>query len=129
MGRPPTIRRDQLLESARRIFAAKGFAATTLPDIAAELRVTPAALLRHADSKEALFRAAMERSDDVQPPQSVLDLATIDASEADPRDVLRRLAEGFVPFAKRMIETRLVMAMHENTRRTSVVLPFDAASK
>jgi len=114
MGRPPTIRRDQLLDSARRIFAAKGFAATTLAEIASELRVTPAALLRHASSKEALFRAAMQRSDDVQPPQCVLDLATIDAAHSDTRVVLRNLAEGFIPFVKSMIATRLVLAMHEN---------------
>ena len=127
MGRRPVIHRDELLDSARRIFAAKGFAATTLADIADELGVTPAALLRHAESKEALFRAAMERSDRVQPPQCVLDLPMIDAAKADPRDVLRNLASGFIPFVQTMISTRLVMAMHANTGRTSVVLPFDAA--
>lgn len=127
MGRPPTIQRDQLLDSARRIFESKGFAATTLADIAAELRVTPAALLRHAESKEALFRAAMERGDGVQPPQCVLDLAATDAARSDPREILRNLAEGFIPFMRSMIATRLVMAMHANTGRTSVVLPFDAA--
>ena len=127
MGRPPVINRDRLLDSARRIFAARGFAATTLADIAAELQVTPAALLRHAESKEALFRAAMERDERVQPPQCVLDLATTDAATADPREVLRNLAAGFIPFVQSMIATRLVMAMHANTRRTSLVLPFDAA--
>lgn len=129
MGRPPTIVREELLASARRIFAAKGFAAATLADIAAELRVTPAAILRHTESKEALFLTAMRGSDQVQPPPCVLDLAAVDAAEADPREVLRSLAGGFIPFAKNMIETRLVMAMHENTRRTSLVLPFDAASE
>src|SRR5205807_247726 len=59
MGRPPRIRRDQLLDTARRVFAAKGFAAATLADIAGELGVTPAALLRHTDSKATLFAEAM----------------------------------------------------------------------
>jgi AcrR family transcriptional regulator len=125
MGRPPTINRNQLLENARRIFAAKGFAATTLADIAADLRVTAAAIFRHVESKEALFRAAMETDDVVQPPGCILDLASTDARE-DPRVVLRRLAQGFIPFVQGMISTRLVMAMHANAYRTSVVLPFDA---
>lgn len=125
MGRPPTINRDQLLDRARRIFAAKGFAATTLADIAAELRVTPSAILRHATSKEALFRAAMETAEGVQPPKCILDLATTSTKE-DPREVLRRVAAGFIPFVQGMISTRLVMAMHANSYRTSVVLPFDA---
>ena len=30
MGRPPRIRREQILESARRLFAAKGFDAATV---------------------------------------------------------------------------------------------------
>ena len=60
MGRPPTIQRQQLLETARRIFAQKGFEAATLADIARELSVTPAALLRHASSKQALFAQSMK---------------------------------------------------------------------
>ena len=59
MGRPPRIRRDQILDTARRVFAAKGFAAATLADIAGELGVTAAALLRHVRSKDALFAEAM----------------------------------------------------------------------
>src|SRR6266550_4509004 len=43
MGRPPTINRERLLETARRVFAAKGFEAATLADIAAELHVRRAA--------------------------------------------------------------------------------------
>ncbi|SRR6266849_2932042 len=126
MGRPPTIQRAQLLESARRIFAAKGFAATTLADIASELRVTPAAILRHVESKDALFRSAMESGEIVQPPKCILDLATTDA-RADPRVVLRSVAEGFVPFVREMITTRLVVSMHANSSRTSVTLPFSPA--
>ncbi|MGZ7031170.1 MAG: TetR/AcrR family transcriptional regulator [Thermoanaerobaculia bacterium] len=126
MGRPPTINRQHLLDSARRIFASKGFAATTLAEIAGELHVTPAAILRHAASKEALFLSAMESGEIVQPPQCILDLATTDAHD-DPRMVLRSVAEGFIPFIQGMIGARLVMAMHANSYRTSLTLPFNAA--
>ena len=59
MGRPPRISRDQILAAARRNFSTRGFAATTLAEIAAEIDVTPAAILRHFDSKQELFHAAM----------------------------------------------------------------------
>lgn len=124
MGRPARISRDQVLETARRVFTLKGFDATTLSDIAVELGVTAAALLRHVESKQALFHEAMSSGDIVAPPQCILDLATIDPA-SDPRVVLRRIAEEFVPFVQGVIATRVVMAMHANAQRTSLVLPFD----
>src|SRR5688572_9731222 len=124
MGRPPRIRRDQILDTARRVFAAKGFAAATLADIAGELEVTPAALLRHVDSKHALFDEGMKSGPVLEPPACILELPSTPA-DADPRAVLRRIAEEFIPFAERIIAASIVVAMHENARRTSLVLPFD----
>ena len=88
MGRPPTISKDRLIDTARRVFAAKGFDATTLADIAGELGVTPAAILRHVDSKQALFGLAMKSGMLLDPPQCILELPKIDA-KSDPRVVLR----------------------------------------
>src|SRR5438132_14207496 len=127
MGRPPRIRRDQLLETARRIFAAKGFAAATLAEIAGELGVTPAALLRHAPSKQELFAQAMQSGEIMSLPAAVRELAAVDAA-SDPRRVLRRLAEDVVPFIHAILATRIVVAMHENARRTSLLLPFNPES-
>src|SRR5437868_1446667 len=79
MGRPPRIRRDELLETARAVFAVKGFEGTTLSDIASEMGVTPAALLRHVSSKQELFRLAMLRRV-TAPPEFILALANVDAS-------------------------------------------------
>src|ERR1051325_3863167 len=124
MGRPPRIRRDQILATARRVFADKGFAAATLADIAGQLGVTPAALLRHVDSKDALFAEAMKSGAAIELPAAVADLAAT-PGHADPRVVLRRLAEEFIPFAEHIIAGSIVMAMHRNARRTSLVLPFD----
>lgn len=119
MGRPPRIRREQILDTARRVFAAKGFAAATLADIAGELKVTPAALLRHVRSKDALFAEAMRSAEIIEPPACILALASTPATE-DPRVVLRRIAEEFVPFAEQVISSHIVVAQH-----TSLVLPFD----
>src|ERR671919_676550 len=98
MGRPPRLNRDQILDTARRAFTLKGFEATTLADIASDLEVTPAAVLRHFQSKQDLFNCSMRGTGHVLP-RCILDLATIDASQ-DPRIVLRRLAEEWVPFAE-----------------------------
>jgi len=124
MGRPPTISRQQILETARAVFEAKGFAATTLADIACELGVTPAAILRHVDSKQDLFAQSMQTGMLVDPPACILELPLIDAA-SDPCAVLRRIAEEFVPFIQEVLKTRIVVAMHANARSTSLVLPFD----
>src|SRR5207248_2223521 len=101
MGRPPRISREQLLESARGVFAIKGFEGATLADIAAELDITPAAILRHFESKQHLFETAM-RGRVTAPPDFILALAGIDG-DADPRTVLRGIAEHFIPFVEKAI--------------------------
>jgi AcrR family transcriptional regulator len=124
MGRPPRVTRDDLLQAARRIFGEKGFDAATLADIASLVGVTPAAVLRHFESKQALFRAAMQ-SGVKAPPKFILDLAFIDAATADPREVLRSIAEQFVPFAQRAVAENIAVYMHSRSQR-HLVVPFDA---
>src|ERR1043165_6950754 len=123
MGRPPTITREQLLETARRVFAEKGFEATTLAETAPELHVTPAAVLRHARSKQDLFAAAM-RARHIELPAAIVHLQATGGAE-DPRVVLRRLAEEFVPLVSKTIAENLAIYMHRRSQ-TSIVLPFAA---
>ena len=123
MGRPPRITRDQILEAARAAFAERGFAAATLAGIAAELKVTPAAILRHFRTKQELFTTAMSSRALVIPP-FVDELARVDAA-TDPRLVLRRFAEQFVPFVSTMIRPAIAVQMHEASRQTTLVVPFD----
>ncbi|HWI52693.1 MAG TPA: TetR/AcrR family transcriptional regulator [Symbiobacteriaceae bacterium] len=56
---PPPDRRQEILEAALRIYAEKGYTATTNADIAREAGVTPAALYYYFPSKADLFRAAI----------------------------------------------------------------------
>src|SRR4051794_27040658 len=51
--------RKALLDSATALFAARGYARTSLDDIAAGARVTKGALYGHFESKQALFRAVL----------------------------------------------------------------------
>jgi AcrR family transcriptional regulator len=128
MGRPPRITRDQLLTTARSVFAAKGFEATTLADIALKLDVTPAAVLRHFDSKQALFAEAMSSGAAIDVPDFIRELASIDAATADPRKVLRGIGERFIPFVQRVIGQNIAVYMHRRSQSTSFVVPFDTAS-
>src|SRR5437867_11713013 len=96
MGRPERVTREQVLAGARRAFAERGSAGTTLANIGARVGVSPAALLRHAPSKKALFALAMES----EPAGQALPtdfLASISLSQ-DPARVLRRVAREFIPF-------------------------------
>jgi AcrR family transcriptional regulator len=129
MGRPARVTREQVLIEARRAFAERGFDGTTLANIGARLGVSPAALLRHAPSKKALFAVAMES----EPAGQALPtdfLASIPLSE-DPARVLRRLAREFIPFIEQKMGeniARFLRARTEEEART-IRLPFDPRKK
>ncbi len=96
MGRPPLRSRQEVLTAARAVFSERGFEGATLAAIARRVGLSPAALLRHAPTKEALFAAAMARAEgDMALPMDELARTPADA---DPRQVLRRLGQAFVPF-------------------------------
>jgi AcrR family transcriptional regulator len=53
-------RRREIIETATRVFATVGFNGGSLRQIAVEVGVTPAAIARHFESKEALLAAVLE---------------------------------------------------------------------
>jgi AcrR family transcriptional regulator len=125
MGRRPRVQRAEVLRAARAAFAERGFEGTTLAAIAARLGVSAAALLRHAEDKEALFRAAMaDPEPDAELPMSFL--ADLSGDE-DPRAVLRRLGEAFVPFAEARIGESIVRWQRAEAGAPTIGLAFPAA--
>lgn len=62
-GRPAgnRSRKEEVLEAALQVFAAKGYRAATLDDIARELGFTPAALYYYVDSKQELLTTLVFR--------------------------------------------------------------------
>jgi AcrR family transcriptional regulator len=53
--------RERILDVAEALFAAHGFAGTSMRDIAGQAELTAASLYNHFDGKEALYAAVLER--------------------------------------------------------------------
>jgi AcrR family transcriptional regulator len=111
------------MEAARQTFVRKGYDSTTLADIAGDLGVTAAALLRHVHSKQDLFVESMSPGEPFQLPPAILQLDEL-SSDLDPRVVLRSLAEGFVPFLRGKMQETLVLIMHAQHTDLAGALPF-----
>ncbi len=73
--------------------------------------LSPAALLRHSPTKEALFAAAMAAK---ETEEESLFFAFLEGvpGDADPRKVLRRLAEGWMPFFDLRIGADVARYLH-----------------
>ena len=99
--------RGRLVATARRLFAEKGFAATSTEEILGEAAVSRGALYHHFASKTDLFRAAFEAVEDDLTAQ-ILAAAT-GSGETDP---LRILELGFDAFLDQCVNPevqRIVM--------------------
>jgi AcrR family transcriptional regulator len=120
MGRRPRVTRSEILRAAREAFAERGYEGTTLAAISSRVGLSPAALLRHTPTKEALFAAAMAQLDsptgketgDGSPPFFAF-LADV-PGDADPRKVLRRLGQGALPFFEDRIGAEVARYLHSH---------------
>jgi AcrR family transcriptional regulator len=122
MGRRPRVTREEVFETARQVFVERGFEGATLTAIAARLGLSPAALLRHAPTKQELFSAAMSAgAKDLRIPMDAL--AEV-PDGADPREVLRALALAFVPFIEARIGESIVSFMRENAAPSVTIRLF-----
>ncbi|MGH7803941.1 MAG: TetR/AcrR family transcriptional regulator [Candidatus Binatia bacterium] len=54
--------REKILETATRLFSGQGYASTSLSHVAKEANVSKALIFWHFESKEKLFRAALQRT-------------------------------------------------------------------
>jgi AcrR family transcriptional regulator len=74
--------RAALLDEATALFAERGYAGTSLEDVASASQVTRGAVYHHFASKQALFEAVLDR----QEARVTADVMAAAASAADPRD-------------------------------------------
>jgi AcrR family transcriptional regulator len=94
-------RRSQILETAAKVFAAFGFAATDVQVIANLLRVGKGTVYRYFPTKEALFLAAVERG--LQELTAEMD-AVLDDPVDDPVEHTRRAVRRYLDFFHRRPE-------------------------
>jgi AcrR family transcriptional regulator len=124
MGRPARVTREEVLKAAREAFAARGYDGTTLAAIASRLAVSPAALLRHAPSKAALFTAAMASPPAADGPFPMAFLAEADV--ARPREVLRQLARTAIPFIETQMSESIACWMYaKSADNRTIRLPWN----
>ena len=99
--------RGRLIATARRLFAEKGFAATSTDEILSEAAVSRGALYHHFPSKTDLFQATFEQVEDELTAQ-VLDAATT-GGETDPMRILQLGFESFLDQCVNPEVQRIVM--------------------
>jgi AcrR family transcriptional regulator len=128
MGRTARVSRSQVLEAAREAFVERGYEGATLANIGSRLKVSPAALLRHAPNKQALFLAAMGQAEPEMMPFGFLQ--ELDGSE-DPRQVLRRAGEMLIPFLESKIHEVVARWVYFKTVPGigRMPLPFDPKNR
>jgi TetR/AcrR family transcriptional repressor of mexJK operon len=91
-GRPKDLgKRAAILEAAKRLFVAQGFAGVSMDQIAADAGVSKLTVYSHFGDKEALFAAAVQAHFEQQLPESLF--AAADAAPL--RDGLMQIARAF----------------------------------
>jgi AcrR family transcriptional regulator len=99
--------RSRLIATARRLFAEKGFAATSTEEILSEADASRGALYHHFSSKTDLFEAAFEAVED-ELTAKILELATA-TGETDPIRILERGFDAFLDQCVNPEVQRIVM--------------------
>lgn len=98
--------RNALVGAARTLFAAKGYAETSTPEIVVAAGVTRGALYHHFEDKVALFRAVVTAEY-----QAVARLinATADQSDGSMIDTLRQGSRGYIDAMKDQGRVRIML--------------------
>ena len=82
----PEVRKQEIIDTALRLFGEKGYEKTSITDIAKAIGVAQGLCYRYFPSKEALFDSAIEQYADVLVEQMV-------SSKADENQTLRQIIE------------------------------------
>ena len=61
ISKDPQVRKQEILDTAMRLFYEKGYEATSMADIAKEMDVVKGLCYRYFDSKQTLFQEAMDQ--------------------------------------------------------------------
>ncbi len=84
-------RREHILDTSMRVFAARGFSATKTKDLATAAGVSEALIFKLFPDKEHLYRALIERK--IRQAETMLPLEDLATSDEAPARFFRRLAD------------------------------------
>jgi AcrR family transcriptional regulator len=99
--------RGRLIATARRLFAEKGFAATSTEEILSEAEVSRGALYHHFSTKTDLFQATFEAVED-ELTAKILEVATA-GGQTDPIEILQLGFAAFLDECRNPEVQRIVM--------------------
>lgn len=102
-GNAAALRKEEVMNVAARLFAAKGYHATTLDQIAEEIGVTKPALYYYVTNKEDILRTIVNRM--MEPMEEVTKIGT---SSLTPREKIAAIIRVLVQFAANRKETALI---------------------
>jgi AcrR family transcriptional regulator len=105
----PVVTRDRILDVAEALFAERGFAGTSMRDLATNAGLTAASLYNHFAGKEALYTAVLQRG--IRPLVELMQgLASRDEREVATDEVIRQVMEhlGRRPHLPRLIHHEVV---------------------
>jgi len=88
-------RRAQLVEVGRKVFAARGFEATSVEEIAEKAGVSKPILYQHFGGKEGLYAVIVDRE-----MERVVSLISAAISSGTPRERVERSALGFLSYVR-----------------------------
>lgn len=100
----PEVRKQEIIDTALRLFGEKGYEKTSITDIAKAIGVAQGLCYRYFPSKEALFDSAIEQYADVLVEQMV-------SSKADENQTLRQIIED-MPSAMEDKDTKYYPVFH-----------------
>ena len=93
---PRAVRRRQLVELAEQLFAERGFARTSMEELARRAGVTKPVIYELFDSKDGLFRACVDRAIE----RMAASIAEAFRSQTEPEGRLRAGGLAFLRFAR-----------------------------
>lgn len=127
---PRAVRERQLLDAALRLFAERGFAGTSISDIAAAAAVTRPVIYDHFGSKEGVYLACLRRA------RAELDreLLSAGAVEAEPLERIASTIDAYFAFVERHGDEWEVLfgdgaAITGEVARVSTALRFDTVER
>ena len=124
--RERSARRQEILEAARRVFGARGYAGATLDEVAREAEFAKGTLYSYFDSKAELFTALMDYEFD--------ELTThVEEALGREKDTVRAVKAAIIIFLgyfeERIDFFRAAMASHEKGLREDVDIIHDKVMK